>query len=415
MERRTTSPALPSRAPVALGERSRTGMRIQSLRAMNLSLVLRDILAFPGVATRASISQRTGITPATVSRLVDSLIDSGLVTALPPIVEPTRGRPATPLIPTQGRAIALGLEVNVSGLDVRLVDLAGDILAEETVDMDLAGSDPQITMTHLARLARQVLHNGRNADSLFIGSGLAIPGLISDHTLTLAPNLGWRDIPIAELTAPLQELAPVVIRNEADLAAVAVSHPRPGVPDGPPSFVYVSGEVGVGAGIVINHVPLTGANGWSGEIGHVCVDPQGPQCSCGAQGCLEAILGRRALVQRAGLDMSASSGDIMRAAENGSEAARAALHEGGVALGRALSSVINLVDIPLVLLGGHIAELTDYIAPIALKEMRSRILQAPWSDLQIESIPDSTWLAVNGATHEVLQALVDDPLAWMDE
>ena len=392
----------------------RSGVQARSLRAMNLSLVLKETLANSDTVTRAAIAQRTGITPATVSCLVDELTASGLVNELPPIDEGTRGRPANRLSARGSAAIALGLEVNVSGLGARMVDLGGTVLAEVTKQGDYADSDPAKTITELARLAHHLYTQHCTDKTLFIGTGLALPGLVSHNALTIAPNLGWRDIPFDQLLEPMGTLRPTVIANEADLAAYAVSSPRPGVPSGPASFVFVSGEVGVGAGIIIDHKSMSGAHGWSGEIGHICTDPAGPACSCGANGCLEAFLGLRALATHAGLERDATIATIIEAATGGSSQAQHALEQGGIALGRALAATINLVDLPLVILGGNLAELEAYIATPALAEMKGRTLQAPWQTPTIEVLPDSAWLAVTGAAHRVFDALVNNPLDWIE-
>ncbi|QWW19652.1 ROK family protein [Schaalia sp. 19OD2882] len=391
-----------------------SGVSATSLRATNLSLVLREVLAAGDAATRASVASRTGITPTTVSRLVDELLSKGILSELPPVAEATRGRPASRLTAAPGRTVALGMQVNVFGIDARLVDLAGTVLAEATVEEDLAGSDPREVMSTLARTARRVLDEGATSTSFLVGSGLALPGIVSPEVLTVAPNLGWRDLPLRSLLEPLGELAPRIVANEADLAAFAVSQPTPGVPSGPASFIYVSGEVGIGSGIVVDHVPLVGANGWAGELGHVCVDPHGPVCSCGASGCLEAFLGHRALIARAGLPQGATTRDLLAAlaAEGESGPVHDAIDEAGAALGRALSTAINLVDIPLVLLGGAVGELAEAIAPATLAEIRVRTLQAPWIPPHIEAVPGSTWLSVTGAAHRILQGLAQDPLAW---
>jgi len=392
---------------------------------MNLSLVLRHVLADPGAVSRADIAARTGITRATISRLVDELVQSGLVTELSPAPEATRGRPAVRLAPSRGSVIALGLEVNISYLAARAVDLTGAIVADARVSGDFAHSDPATTLAHLADLGRQVLADAtatnalvdgpaRRADPRLAGAGLALPGLVSGDALALAPNLGWRDLPLTTLLAPLADLSPALVANEADLAAFAVANPRPGASDGPASFVYVSGEVGIGAGIIVDHHPLSGAHGWSGEIGHICADPSGPPCSCGATGCLEAYLGLRALARRAGLPEGSTPTDVVAAARGGSAPARRAIDEGGAALGRALAAVINTVDIPEVILGGIVAEIGDELIPGASAELHARVLQSAWSEPSISiAAPDSSaGLAVTGAAHRVLQRVVDDPIAW---
>ena len=86
--------------------------------------------------------------------------------------------------------------------------------------------------------------------------------------------------------------------------------------------------------------------------------------------------------------------------------------EGGAALGRALSAVINSADIPLVLLGGIVAELSEWLVPVAEKEIETRVLQYAWSQPKLEVIRDSQGLDSRGAAYRILQRLVDDPMAW---
>ena len=425
-----------SRGPVASPRPSERGMGAQNrgvksenVRASNMSTVLRNILASPGEVTRAGLSQRTGMTRATISRLVDDLVSAGLVRELEPGDGGGRGRPANRLTPAEGSAVALGVEVDVASLDVTLVDIAGRELGHRRIERDFADSAPEETMALAAREAHTLLEGTLPDGALFLGTGVGLPGLVSPTRLALAPNLGWRDIPHDQLLAPLADLNPVVGANEADLAAYAVAYTRPGVAGGPSTFVYVSGEVGVGAGVIVDHRPMSGARAWSGEIGHMCADPNGPLCRCGARGCLEAYLGVRALAEHVGAPAGSGAIGILRCAglvdeagakTSGSlgvgaeqERARAVLAEAGAALGRVLSGVINAMDIPHVVLGGAVAELSGALLDPAREEIETRTLQAPWSSPIVEVLPDSASLTVRGAAFRVLDALVDDPAAFL--
>ena len=425
-----------SRGPVAspcpsergIGAQNR-GVKSENVRASNMSTVLRNILASPGEVTRAGLSQRTGMTRATISRLVDDLVGAGLVRELEPGDGGGRGRPANRLTPAEGSAVALGVEVDVASLDVTLVDIAGRELGHRRIERDFADSAPEETMALAAREAHTLLEGPLPDGALFLGTGVGLPGLVSPTRLALAPNLGWRDIPHDQLLAPLADLNPVVVANEADLAAYAVAYTRPGVAGGPSTFVYVSGEVGVGAGVIVDHRPMSGARAWSGEIGHMCADPNGPLCRCGARGCLEAYLGVRALAEHVGAPAGSGAIGILRCAglvheagakTSGSlgvgveqERAQAVLAEAGAALGRVLSGVINAMDIPHVVLGGAVAELSGALLDPAREEIETRTLQAPWSSPIVEVLPDSASLTVRGAAFRVLDALVDDPAAFL--
>ena len=391
-----------------------SGATNQNLRAHNLSLALRHILANPGAINRAGIAAQTGISRATMSRLVDELIATGLVEESDDKLSTGgRGRPTSVLSPASGTVIALGLQVNISLLGAYLVDLSGNVLARETLDGDFSGSNPQTILRKLARMGRRVLHAGREEGTTFLGSALALPGLVSGDTLVTAPNLGWKNIPFDELTHPLHDLHVTLIANEADLAAFAVAHPRPGVPEGPASFIYVSGEVGIGGGLVINHQPLGGAHGWSGEIGHICVEPQGNVCSCGARGCLETIAGLKALCRAAGLGDEASARELTQLAGHSAKA-QDALAYAGHALGQALAGVVNTVDISQVYLGGLVAETAPYLLPTLHEELETRVLQAPWYAPAIDILPSSEDLSLRGGAFQILERILDDPIHWKD-
>ena len=391
-----------------------SGATNQNLRAHNLSLALRHILANPGAINRAGIAAQTGISRATMSRLVDELIATGLVEESDDKLSTGgRGRPTSVLSPASGTVIALGLQVNISVLGAYLVDLSGNVLARETLEGDFSGSDPQATLRKLARMGRRVLREGREEGTTFLGSALALPGLVSRDTLVTAPNLGWKNIPFDELTHPLHDLHVTLIANEADLAAFAVAHPRPGVPEGPASFIYVSGEVGIGGGLVINHQPLSGAHGWSGEIGHICVEPQGNVCSCGARGCLETIAGLKALCRAAGLEDESSARELTQLAGHSAKA-QDALANAGHALGQALAGVVNTVDISQVYLGGLVAETALYLLPTLHEELETRVLQAPWYAPAIDILPSSEDLSLRGGAFQILERILDDPIHWKD-
>ncbi len=391
-----------------------SGATNQNLRAHNLSLALRHILANPGAINRAGIAAQTGISRATMSRLVDELIATGLVEESDDKLSTGgRGRPTSVLSPASGTVIALGLQVNISVLGAYLVDLSGNVLARETLEGDFSGSDPQATLRKLARMGRRVLREGREEGTTFLGSALALPGLVSGDTLVTAPNLGWKNIPFEELTHPLHDLHVTLIANEADLAAFAVAHPRPGVPEGPASFIYVSGEVGIGGGLVINHQPLSGAHGWSGEIGHICVEPQGNVCSCGARGCLETIAGLKALCRAAGLEDESSARELTQLAGHSAKA-QDALANAGHALGQALAGVVNTVDISQVYLGGLVAETALYLLPTLHEELETRVLQAPWYAPAIDILPSSEDLSLRGGAFQILERILDDPIHWKD-
>lgn len=380
------------------------------MRARNLSTVLREVLAHPAELSRADISKSTGLTRATVSRLVEELIAASLIEELPE-PEVTRGRPATRLRPTRGQFISLGLEVNVERVAVTMMDLGGEILSRRTLRGDHADSDAPTVLRELGALGREVLGTTQRRTT-YLGAALGVPGLVSGSAVANAPNLGWRELPLETIREALEGLDVGLVANEADLAAMAHAFTGPGTASGRDYFVYVSGEVGVGAGIFLADDLVRGATGWSGELGHVCVNPEGPLCSCGAKGCLEAYLGSRALLSAAGLPPDGDITALVDLFEQGNDRAVDTIRNAGAALGRALSAAINLVDVTGVILGGHVGDIGELLIPHAEAEMRVRVLDSDDRMPTITIAPDRKWDVTTGAAYAVFRDLIDNPINW---
>ena len=385
--------------------------RQSTLRSSNLALVLRTVCA-DGPLSRADVAVRTGTTRATAARLVDELVAGRLLDEGERPAPPRRGRPATPLLPG-ARVGALGLQVDAGLLAARVLDLRGRVVAERVEEDDLVGSDPVDTLARLGVLAAGLLA-GMPAGLRPVGAGLALPGLVdvAAGALLRAPNLGWSDVPAADLlTAHLPtELRPV-LGNEADLAARTVAETAPGRPGPLRDFLYLSGQIGIGGAAVLGGRVVTGSAGWAGEVGHVCVDPAGPACRCGSTGCLEQYAGRHALLTAAGLPLDTPPVDVV--ARAGDPDVRRALDAAADALGIALAGVVNVLDLPAVVLGGHLAALADLLRPRLEELLGRRVLSARWRRPVVEAVPG---LPAAGATGAALGALGDvlaDPVAWL--
>src|SRR5688572_9275650 len=298
------------------------------------------------------------MTRSTASRLVDELVAGGLLDEVERVGLPRRGRPATPLVPG-ARFAALGFQVDAGLLAARVLDLRGRVVAEHVVEDDFVASDPGATLARLGALAAD-LTDALPAGLRLVGTGLALPGIVDVGAgiLLRAPNLGWSDLRPADLLDGHLPF-PVVLGNEADLAARTVAERAPGRPGPLQDFVYLSGQIGVGGAAVLGGRVMAGSSGWAGEMGHVCVDPAGPACRCGSTGCLEQYAGRHALMTAAGLPLDAGPEELRTRATAADPAAVRALDTAIRALAVALAGVVNVLDIPTVVLGGHLGQLGD--------------------------------------------------------
>lgn len=383
------------------------------VRRSNLALVLGRIARQPaGVhLTRAHVATTTGLTKASVSSLVTALMDAGLVreTGLNPQGE--RGRPGVGLELNPARAV-MGMEINVDYIAAGVTDLSGTLLLREVRERDNRDSAPGPVVAALAALADSLCAAAAGQGIQVVGGGLAVPGLVDPfRSLVLAaPNLGWENIAL-DLAALLPG-APlgVALFNEANAAALAEIPCRPA---GDADFLFVSGEVGVGGGLVIGAELFTGPAGHAGEVGHVVVDPVGALCSCGGTGCLETVAGQDAIFAAAGmaglpLTRSAALAALLAALDAGDSRALAAVERAGRALGVALASTARVVNVGSVVLGGHFAVLDGWLrAPLLAGLDKYAPGKFNPSRITVTAVGDPG--ALLGAAGSVVRSLVEAP------
>ncbi|MFC0532287.1 ROK family protein [Phytohabitans kaempferiae] len=401
-------------------------VRQASLREHNLGLVLRQAASWSSRSgrrlagprqelegevarppSRADIAAATSLTRATVSALVDDLIAGGLLTEVGPAPRAGAGRPAAGLVLSADGPAGLGLEINVDYLAACVVDLAGGVRHREVRRADQRPGRPDQVLAEVAGLAADARAHAERQGLTVAGAAVAVPGLVTPAGLVrLAPNLGWRDVDVPDGLDALDGL-PVTVDNEANLAALGELHAGP---TGPASFLYVSGEVGIGAGIVLQGALFRGARGWSGELGHVAVRPDGPACRCGARGCLEQYSGQEAILRAAGVG---GTDDLRPRAEAGESVVLAALAEAGAALGVAVAGVVNLLDVEAVVLGGIYAPLAEWLGPAVRAEIGQRVLTAAWSPVEVRPSLLGGDAAVMGAAGMVVRAIHDHPARWL--
>lgn len=394
----------------------------RAVRRHNLAAVLR-LIADEGPRSRARLAEVTGLNRSTVSSLVADLVDRGLLRdASEPETPGAVGRPAV-LVELDGEGVAgLGVEVNVDYLAVCAVDLTGRVRFRALRRSENRGVPPDVTLDRLAALVREALAALDAAALRPVGATVALPGLvdISRGELFVAPNLGWEHVAVgAALTARLgRPSLRVRVDNEGNLGALAEQWE--GSCRDVPDFVYVSGDIGVGAGIVLGGELFRGASGFSGEFGHLTVDPDGAVCRCGATGCLETVVGQEALLRGAGIDPatagtttdpSAPVRQLVRRAQEGDEVVLEVLATAGSWLGLALSGVVNLMNPAAVVLGGFLAPLAVWLEGPVRAQLERRVLSSTWSPVAVRTSELGPEAAVRGGAALSLREVLRDPAA----
>ena len=294
-----------------------------TVRRANLGVVLRNV-ASSGARSRAQIAAETGLTRGTVSSLVAELIELELLRETGETAEPRGvGRPGVAL-ELSDVLVGVGLEVNVDYVAVSLEDLTGAVRYEKRSYRDNRGSAPGPVLDRLARAARSALDAAASEGLRPIGISVAVPGLVelTSGTVTLAPNLGWKGVPVrAELEGRVG--MPVHVENESNLAALAEHWTGAAV--GIDDFICVFGEVGVGGGVVLGGRLFRGSHGFGGEFGHITIDADGLPCACGNHGCVETLVGQESIARAAGIApipgrTRSLTDELVRQAEEGDRA-----------------------------------------------------------------------------------------------
>jgi len=237
----------------------------------------------------------------------------------------------------------------------------------------------------------------------------------SDGLVTTAPNLGWHNVPLRDLLrAALGPAAPIAVANEADLGALAEA--RRGAARGSDDVLFVSGEVGVGGGIIANGNPMTGVAGYGGEVGHIAVNPDGRPCRCGSIGCWETEVGEGALLVRAGHSVDggrAAVDAVLREAAAGSRGTLDAMEAIGHWLGIGLASLVNVLNPRLIVLGGLFGRIHPFVRERLEAELDRRALQASRELVRIVPASLGVDAPLLGAAELAFEPLLADPSRWL--
>jgi predicted NBD/HSP70 family sugar kinase len=390
------------------------------IRRNNLELTLRLLAQTPGLS-RADLAGGTGLTRATVTRLVAELIELGLIREGEVSSSRRVGRPGTPLDIDGRHVLAIGLEVNVDYIAILVRDLGGREVHRDECTFDSVSAGPEgsvraaIDLCH--RAIRRVRKHRHDRQPVIVGVAAAIAGLVDrrDGLVIEAPNLEWRDYSFGAALRDGLGLngAPVRVGNDANFAALAEF--RIGDWAGTADLIYVTGEVGIGGGIIAGGQPLLGSRGFGGEIGHMRVDPAGPRCVCGRRGCWEALIGLSAVLRSAGISTPAGTHPrtmleaLVSRGREGNQRALDAIDRLGRDVGVGAAMLGNVFDPSVIILGGYFVALEEWILPRARAELSKGMLsgRAATPDLGVSGLGFTA--AALGAALDAMDAVLSDP------
>jgi predicted NBD/HSP70 family sugar kinase len=387
------------------------GVAADELRRHNLAAVVES-LHLHGPISRSELTATTGLNRSTIADLIGELTSLGLVEEGPAVTPSGPGRPS-PMVSTRPQgAVVLSIELSVDSVAVATVGLGGHVYEQVRLPRP-RGESAAETVEVVARLSGGLLAD-LPADSTLTGVGVGVAGVTrrSDGFVQLAPNLGWRNVPLGEMLAAALGLNdPVHVANEADLGALAEY--RRGVGAGVHHLIYISGEAGIGAGIIHDGKPMLGASGYAGEAGHTLINPDGLACRCGATGCWETEAGEAALARRAGIQAGITGLELMNTivarADAGDWKTLEAIGEIGRWLGLGIGNLINVFNPQLVVLGGFYHPLFPFLEKAVIEGARLGALDAPGDMADIVASGLGSDAPLFGAAELAISDVIADP------
>jgi predicted NBD/HSP70 family sugar kinase len=404
-----TIPIRPSR-PRPIEEPARQ----ESLRTLNLEMVFRHILGAGCPISRTELATVTGLTRPTIGRIVEELLAGQLITEAGLTRDGRAGRPRVGLTLSRKGPAGLGLDIRADGLAACIVDLTGNVRHLAFSPMTYADGNASAVLADLAAMSHAAIEAVTAEDLTVVTATLAVPGPVHAGVVRSSPELGWRNVDAGAMLRGFSPLnLPITVDNEANLAALGELYASNNTLN---SFVYVSGGLGIGAGIVLDGQLMRGSRGWSGELGHVTVRPDGKPCPCGSRGCLHTYASLAAILSE-DPEPTGTSPDaaIASRAEAGNPITLVALDAAGTALGIAVSNMLNILDIDTVLLGGSFALLSSWLTTNARAEIDQRVLTAAWAPVTIRPALLGPDAAVIGAALTSIDQIRQHPTAWLTQ
>jgi predicted NBD/HSP70 family sugar kinase len=390
---------------------ARAAARPDEIRRHNLGLLLEQVHR-DGELTRAELTQRLGLNRSTIGVLVAGLSELELVTESVPKANDRAGRPSHVVGPSADGPYAVAVDLDVDHIVIAAIGLGGRVIARQELVVDAGHRSPEavadLISTQIVALTAGVTAGWPT------GVGISVPGTVArgGEVVDRSPNLEWADVPFAQLVSDrLDSSLPVRIGNDADLGVLA-EHLR-GAARECGDVVYLTGRIGVGAGILVNGSPLRGRSGLAGEIGHVVLDPSGPLCHCGNRGCAETYIGQLAVLEASGRELPPgrdSASLLASAVEQGDPAVVEAMRASAEPLGRTIAALVNLLDPDRVVLGGILADIFE----VAEDEITDAVNRHGFGSARGVAVlcaaglgPDSSLV---GAAELAFQHLLADPL-----
>ncbi|HYH11186.1 MAG TPA: ROK family transcriptional regulator [Thermomicrobiales bacterium] len=380
------------------------GHNQRSVRQSNRAMIFRALHALGPIA-RVDLARQSGLTPGTVTHIVDELLRSGLVEEIEAPQVATGGRRRVGRRPVQLRVcadarFAIGIDLARTTVTGAIVNLAGKVLRRVEEPTRALIRDEAIDQ--VVRIARSLLDElSEEERRKVVGAGVGAPGALSVRTgrFRPPPSYGsWEEIDLRQEIERAVEI-PTMIDNNANTAALGELWFGAGA--GLQNFVLLNLGTGVGAGLVLDGDLYRGEHDLAAEIGHVSIAMDGPRCACGNSGCLEMYVSMPRVLAAARAALESGEPSVIRdamalvggqltlpmlleAAEAEDALALRVLNDVARFLAAGIVNIINTLDPQVVLIGRELAAAGETLLVPVREEVRRRVLPVLRPTVRIE-------------------------------
>jgi glucokinase-like ROK family protein len=345
--------------------------------------IMRYVRAMDRSVARSEMTEALGVSRSKISQEVGRLLEAGLLVE-DGLAESEGGRRSSLLRIPRSAGLIAAVDLGATSTDVALSTLGSELVAHRGEPADVR-EGPKAVLGRVKKLLTELLEEKGASRRDVRAIGVGVPGPVEQASgLLRSPPImpGWDRFPIRDAFAG-EYAAPVFVDN--DVNVMALGEHWGGVGKGLDNMLFVKIGTGIGGGVIADGRLYRGTQGCSGDIGHICVDPEGPVCSCGNRGCLEAMAAAPAIALKAercardGLSPNLSgvleergeisAKDVGEAASVGDYYALEIIRESGRLVGRVLATLVSTLNPSLIVIGGGVANIGHSL----LAEIRSTV------------------------------------------
>ncbi|HHT06832.1 MAG TPA: ROK family transcriptional regulator [Hydrogenispora sp.] len=389
------------------------------IKDLNRALVLYHLRRH-GPLSQAEIAQQTKLSPSTLSKITEELKERKMIKEVGE--GPSKGgRKPVFLEFNYDYGYAIGIKIEVKRVTIVLTDLKAQILDKNEMKFDYGTSSDEVIALIIEGITELTARN-KGEDRHWLGVGIGVSGLVNKQKgeLIYSRLLGWNRVPFRKI---LQEKFSVPVYVDNDVNVYTLAELTYGYGQDLNNFILVISGVGIGAGFVFNRQIYRGEFGGAGEVGHMVIFPEGKNCYCGRQGCLEAHAGEKYIIEETKRLLSADKDSplyaerssltierVLAAAEQGDHHARKALYTAGRNLGIGLVNLINIVNPAAIILSGENINGIEYMKP-GLDEVINENFFNQYCkafDIRISELGEDAW--VIGAATLVINQQFQAPI-----